>query len=126
MFRKFRGKVDLEGTPSYDPATRTVALKGMDYALDGAGHNPFAGIADRVVHRALREQLAQHARWPLGPQLDLWRLQMSRALTRSLRAGATMAGNISSLEPAIGSIGEWAITVRVVAAGNAEVQLARQ
>lgn len=126
MLQKYRGSVDLEGTPVYDPSLRLVALTGLEYTLDPTRRNLFVSVADRLAHRSLRDQLERNAHWPIGAAMDQWKSQIARALTRSLGQGATMSGSISSLEPAIASIGDRAIVLRVVAAGNAEIRLAGQ
>ena len=124
--RKYRGSVDLEGTPVYEPSTRTVALTALDYALDRNRRSLFLSIADRMAHNALREQLARNAHWPIGAQLEVWRSEIARSLTRPLGQGAMMSGSVTSLEPAIDSIGEGAIVLRVIFVGNAEVRLPAQ
>ena len=125
-WRKYRGSVDLEGTPVYEPSTRTVALIDLDYALDRARQNLFLTFADRIAHNSLHDQLAQTAHWSIGTQLDAWKSQISSALTRPLGQGVMMSGNVISLEPAIASIGEHAILLRVIAVGTAEVRLPGQ
>lgn len=122
-FRKYRGLVDLEGTAVYLPSTRSVALVDVDYALDPGQLSLFLRVADGFTHNRLRTQLAQSTQWPIGPQLDLWRSQISSALTRSLGQGAILQGSVSSLEPAIASIDDHGILLRIVAVGQAEVRL---
>jgi len=90
--KKYHGLVLLDGTPRFDVATNALALDAVDYALDPHRHNPFLRIGDRVAHDALRQRLAQTARWSLAAQIADVRRAIETATTRPLaRAAGALA-----------------------------------
>ena len=120
--RNYRGIVRLEGTPAFDPATSTVSLPDLDYALEKR-HNPFLRTVERVVHDTLRARLRENARWPIAAELTAVRTEIDKAMTRSLARGVTMRGAVMSLVPVSAVPHESGITVRVMAVGNAAVDV---
>src|SRR5439155_26829963 len=99
LLKRYSGLVFLEGTPLYDPATRTVTVQNLDYALDPRRKNPFVRIADRVAHEKLRSSLANSAHWSVAPQIDSIREEIDRAVTRPLAPGVMMRGRVDVIEP---------------------------
>lgn len=123
FLKRYSGLVFLEGTPLFDPATRTVSLQNLDYSLDPRRKNPFIRIADRVAHEKLRATLAKAAHWSMAPQVDSIRAEIARAVTRPLAPGVMMRGNLGTIEPAAVSLDANGIVVHALATGNAEVEI---
>jgi hypothetical protein len=122
--KKYHGLVYLEGTPRFDAATRALALENLDYSLDPKRHNPFVRIGDRLAHDALRARLAQTATWSLAPQIAAVKTEIERATTRPLAQGIAMHGRVTSIEPRSVVARAEGLTIRVVATGEASVEVA--
>jgi hypothetical protein len=123
MFKRYSGLVFLEGTPVYDPATRTLTLQNLDYSLDPRRKNPFVRIADRVAHERLRTSLARSAHWTVAPQLDSIRAEITRAISRPLAPGVIMRGRVDAIEPGGVVLDANAIILHALATGSAEVEI---
>lgn len=121
--RKYRGLVQLEGTPVFDPATRTISLKDLDYALDPKKRSLFLRIADRFAHDALRARLAESARWSIAPQIATVRGEIQKAMVRPLAPGVFLRGRIDDITPRAIGLHPAAIAIDVVATGSAEVEI---
>jgi hypothetical protein len=122
-FRKYRGLVQLEGTPVYDAATRTVMLQDLDYALDPKRRSLFLRIADRFAHDTLRKNLAESARWSIAPQIDTIRGEIAKAITRPLAPGVLLRGKVDDITPLAVGLHPEGMVIDVVATGSAEVEL---
>jgi hypothetical protein len=122
LFKRYHGLVYLEGTPRFDPASRTVSLQDLDYALERRRKNPFVRIADRFAHQTLRDQIAKGAVWPIGPQVAAVRTEIEKALNRPLAPNVIMRGTVESVEPVGATVDPTGILLRVVAAGRVEVE----
>ncbi|HXH38315.1 MAG TPA: DUF4403 family protein, partial [Thermoanaerobaculia bacterium] len=123
FLRHYSGLVYLEGTPLFDPDTRTVSLRKLDYSLDPHRRNPFLRIADRVAHDRLRATLTSTAHWSVAPQIDLIREEIARAVTRPLAPGVMMRGRVDAIEPGSLVLDANAIIVHALATGSAEVEV---
>jgi len=119
--KKYHGLVLLDGTPRFDVATNALALDAVDYALDPHRHNPFLRIGDRVAHDALRQRLAQTARWSLAAQIADVRRAIETATTRPLAPGITMHGRVASIEPESIRLRPEGLVIRIVTTGEAAV-----
>jgi len=122
-FRSYRGPVALEGTPTFDSATNAVVIADLDYSLEKKGRNPFFRIAERVVHETLRTRLRQNARFPIGAQIASVRAEVERAMTRPLAPNVAMRGTVQSIAPTAVIAHSAGITIRVLAAGGAAVEV---
>ena len=122
--KKYHGLVYLEGTPRFDAAKSALALDNLEYSLDPKRHNPFVRIGDRLAHEALRARLAQTARWSLAPQIALVKTEIERATSRALAPGIIMRGRVASIEPSALIARAEGIVIRVVATGEASVDVA--
>lgn len=120
--RNYRGLVRLEGTPAFDPATSTVSLPDLDYALEKR-RNPFLRTVERAVHDTLRARLRENARWPVAAELASVRTQIEKAMSQTLARGVTMRGSVQSLQPLRAVPHAAGITVRVMATGTAVVEV---
>jgi hypothetical protein len=122
--KKYHGLVYLEGTPRFDAATSSLVLDNVEYSLDPKRHNPFVRIGDRLAHDALRKRLAETAHWSLAPQIGQVKSEIERATTRPLAPGITMHGRVASIEPQALHARPEGITIRVVATGEAGIDVA--
>jgi hypothetical protein len=122
--KKYHGLVVLEGTPRFDAAKSALALDGVEYSLDPKRHNPFVRIGDRMAHEALRKRLAETARWSLAPQIAAVKAEIERATTRALAPGVAMHGRVASIEPQGLLVRPEGIVIRIVATGEASVDVA--
>ena len=122
-FRKYRGLVQLEGTPQFDAATRTVSLKDLDYALDPKRRSVFLRIADRLAHDTLRKNLAEGARWSIAPQIATIRGEIEKALARPLAPGVILHGRVDDITPIAIGLHADALAIEVVATGSADVEI---
>ena len=123
VFRRYTGLVFLEGTPAFDPVTRTVTLLDLDYSLDPRRKNPFIRIADHVAHDRLKSTLAVATRWSVAPQVDSIREEIARAVTRPLAPGVMMRGRVDAIAPAAVMIDANGIVIHALATGSAEVEV---
>jgi hypothetical protein len=121
--KKYHGLVYLEGTPRFDAEKSALTLDHLEYSLDPKRHNPFVRIGDRLAHEALRARLAETARWSLAPQIAAVKTEIERATSRPLAAGIVMHGRVASIEPVSLTARPEGITIRVVATGEASVDV---
>jgi len=122
--KKYHGLVYLEGTPRFDAATSTLVLDNVEYSLDPKRRNPFVRIGNRLAHDALRKRLAESARWSLAPQIAAVKTEIERATTRALAPGIGMRGRVASIEPRALLQRTEGLTIRVVATGEASIDVA--
>ena len=122
--KKYHGLVYLEGTPRFDAAASALVLDNVEYSLDPKRHNPFVRIGDRLAHEALRKRLAETARWSLAPQIGLVKGEIERATSRPLAPGIVMHGRVASIEPQAVRARAAGLMIRVVASGEASVDVA--
>jgi len=122
--KKYHGLVYLEGTPRFDATKSALVLDNLEYSLDPKRHNPFVRIGDRLAHDALRARLAETAQWSLAPQIGLIKGEIERATSRPLAPGITMHGRVASIEPEALLARTEGITIRVVATGEAGIDVA--
>lgn len=121
--RDYKGIVYLEGTPRFDAATSTIVVPDLDYSLDPSRRGFFARIAERAAHESIRQRLRDSARFPLAARLEKVRQEVTRALTRPLAPGVELRGRADAIEPVSVTALAHALSVRIVATGQAEVDL---
>lgn len=119
--RNYRGLVFLEGTPRFDPLTRSIVVPDLDFSLDPQRRGLFRRIVERTAHLSIRNKLRDSARFALGTRIDEAKSEITRALTRELAKGVQLRGKADAIEPAAVTARENTITVHVVATGSAEV-----
>lgn len=119
--RNYRGLVFLEGTPQFDAATNRMIVPDLDYSLDPKRRGFFRRIAERAAHASIRERLRQSARFDLTQRVAEMREEITRALTRPLAKGVQLRGRADAIEPSSVTPLAHAISLRVIATGNAEV-----
>lgn len=121
--RNYRGAVFLEGTPRFDPVTQTIVVPDLDYSLDPARRGLFARITERVAHESIRARLRESARFDLGPRIAEARVEITRALNRSLAPGVLLRGRVDAIEPQGVTPLATVISMHIVATGRAEVEV---
>ena len=121
-FRNYEGPVVLEGTPRFDPASSRIVLPDLEYSLESRG-NLIARIAEHALHDGIRDRLRERARLDLAPRLAQARTSITRALQRQLAPGVRLDGQIRTLDVNGLVVHPTALFVRVVAEGEATVDV---
>jgi hypothetical protein len=119
--RNYRGLVYLEGTPRFDPATKSIIVPDLEYSLDAKRRGLFSRIAERAVHASIRQRLRDSARFDLAPRIAELRNDVTRALTRELAKGVQLKGRADAIVPEAVTPLAHAISLHVIATGSAEV-----
>lgn len=119
--RNYRGMVFLEGTPRFDPMTRSIVVPDLDYSLDPKRRGLFARIAERAAHDSIRARLRESARFDLTARMNEVRAEITKALTRQLAPGVQLRGTAETIQPAVVTARPDAISLHIVATGKAEV-----
>ena len=92
------GEMAVEGRPSYDRDTQTLKVTGVDYELESDSR--LAGIADRLLHRRLRDRIQEALVFPLETVIaDLRGRLQSELEGISLSSYGTMNAQIETLSP---------------------------
>lgn len=121
VMRNYRGLVFLEGTPRFDPATKSIVVPDLDFSLDPKRRGFFRRIVERAAHDSIRARLRESARFDLAARINEVREEITRALTRQLAPGVHLRGQADAIEPAAVTARENVISLHVVATGRAEV-----
>ena len=123
FLRNYNGLIYLDATPQFDPATSSIVLTNVDFALDPHRHNPFLRIGDHLTHEEVRSQIAKNAKWSVAPDIASVRDEIQRSLNRPLTNGVALRGHIDSIAPVSITPTAQTITIRVLATGSAEVDV---
>ena len=94
---RMKGDVVLTARPTYDAASGRVVLEGLDYDLVRMGLVTRATAW--ILRSGLRDVLAEHAAWDVGPDVASMRQRLDNALERELAPGVRLSGEIHSLTP---------------------------
>ncbi len=98
IVRELVGEMAVEGRPAYDPDTQTLTVTDVDYELESDSR--LAGIADRLLHRRLRDQIQAELVFPLEMIIEDIRERLQSELTSvSLSRYGTMSAQIETLRP---------------------------
>ena len=89
------GDVVLTARPRYDAESGRVVLEGLDYDLARTGLVTRATAW--ILRSGLRDVLAEHAAWNVGPDILSMRQRLDDALDRELAPGVTLSGDIHAL-----------------------------
>ena len=122
---KYNGPIVLEGTPRYDPATRSISVPDLDYSLESRERSLFFRIAEWFAHENVREQLRASARFPLAEQIDVVTEEINRAINRPVADGVTLRGAVQSIQPQRVTPADAVLIVRVTVTGTAEIEVTR-
>ncbi len=119
--RNYHGLVFLEGTPRFDPATRSIVIPDLDFSLDPKRRGFFRRIVERAAHDSIRQRLRESARFDLTQRIAEVRAEITRALTRQLAPGVQLRGQADAIEPAAVTPLANVISLHIIATGKAEV-----
>lgn len=75
----------LRGKPVYDEATDSIGFRNVDYEV--VEDNVLANFADRMLHEAIRTQLAARLKIPLRDHLEGMRRELEAGLNRDVDGG---------------------------------------
>lgn len=116
------GTMVLEGRPSYDPGTRTLTMRNVDYTLDS--NSMLAGIADRLVHDRLRDRIQSELVFPMDALISDIQAQLQMELENvSFGEYGTAEADIIRLEPRLLNVSDNAVELAVIADGTLELNL---
>ncbi len=111
--------VHLAGLPDYDAARGELVVRDLDYTLET--RSALVEFGEWFLRSGLRNDLAQHARFPLGDRIARLRTSAERALTRELAPGTRIEGHLSAVAPQGAAVTETGVTLRVAAEGTARI-----
>lgn len=120
-YPRYTGPVVLEGTPRFDPSTKTVIVTDLDYSVETKERGLFFKIGERLAHESVRAKLRESARWPLKDQLALAADEINKAMNRQVSPGVVLRGQVAAVEPQRVTPAPHSLIVRVVVTGSAEV-----
>lgn len=119
--RNYRGPIQLEGSPRFDAATGSVIVPDLEYTV--ARRGPLFRAIERAAHDSIRDRLRENARFALRSRIDAMRAEITTALTRKLGPGVFLQGRADAIQPVSVTPLAAVLVVRVVATGEAEVEL---
>ncbi len=117
------GVVYLSGIPAYDPSTRSLTLRDLDYTLET--NRVLAKAADWLRHAGLRESLQKKASWYVGDRIDAAKETISLALNRTVNSQMSVTGSIDALRPVSVGITKAALKAVLEADGTADIEILR-
>jgi hypothetical protein len=92
------GNIYLKGVPQYDPKTRALVLKNLDYDLDT--RSVLVKTANWLLQGRFIKQLEQQFTLPLGGQIEETQKVVGQQLTnRQITKGVTLNGKLNTIEP---------------------------
>ncbi len=98
LISELAGEMALEGRPSYDRDTQTLRVTDVDYELES--DSTLAGIADRLLHRRLRDRIQEELVFPLQTITNDIRERLQDKLeSLSLSDYGSMTAQIETLSP---------------------------
>ena len=98
IISELAGEMALEGRPSYDRDTQTLRVTDVDYELES--DSTLAGIADRLLHRRLRDRIQEELVFPLQTITNDIRERLQDKLeSLSLSDYGSMTAQIETLSP---------------------------
>jgi Domain of unknown function (DUF4403) len=116
------GVIYLKGIPTYDPQTRLLTLKNLDYDLDTK--NILIKGASWLLQSKFAKQMEEQFAFPLGNQMTETQKAIQQQLTnRVLTKGVTLNGHLNSLQPdQVYLTPEGAVAV-IVAKGDLQIRI---
>lgn len=121
--RNYEGPVVLEGTPRFEAGASRIVIPDLEYSLDSR-RGLLARLAERALHDEIRNRLRETARLDVGKHLAAARASVTRALQRELAPGVRLDGNVKSITVSGLIVHPSALYVRLVAEGEAMVEIA--
>jgi hypothetical protein len=116
------GEMVLEGRPRYDPETRTLTMRNVDYTL--SSDSVLAGIADWLLHDRLRERIQEELVFPMADLIEGIRQDLQSEL-ESVSFGdyGNAEARVDSLAPSLLNVSDEALELAVVADGTLRLSL---
>lgn len=111
--------VHLAGLPEYDATRGALVVRDLDYTLET--RSALVEFGEWFLRSGLRNDLAEHARFPLGDRIARLRASAERALTRDLAQGTHLEGHLSSVVPQGATVTGDGVTLRVAIEGTARI-----
>ena len=116
------GKVYFAGVPFYNPQTRSLEIKNLDYEIDTK--NKLLKAASWLAHGKFTKMLAQNFKFPVGDQID----QAKKTLQDNLKdyklsKGVFLTGTLQKLEPKNVYITTKSIIATLEATGKASIRI---
>ncbi len=124
-YPRYTGPVVLEGTPRFDPTTRTVIVPDLDYSVETKERSVFFKIGERLAHESVRSKLRDSARWQLKDQLALATDEINKAMNRRVSAGVELRGQVGAVEPQHVTPADSGLVIRVMVTGSAAIDVTR-
>ena len=116
---RYDGPLTLEGTPRFDPVTRTVTVPDLDYSVETRERSLFFRIGERLAHEGVRDRLRESSRWPLKDQIALITGEINSAMNRQISPSVTLRGQVAAIEPQrVTPVANTPAVVRVTVSGN--------
>ncbi|MDZ7898287.1 MAG: DUF4403 family protein [Arcicella sp.] len=91
------GRIYFKGTPTYDPATKSVFLNDFDYDLKT--RNFLVGTANWLFQGAFTKNMKEAMTFNIGGQVDEMKKQVQANLNRQVSKGVNLHGNVVDLVP---------------------------
>lgn len=123
--RNYEGPVVLEGTARFDAATSRIVIPDLDYSLESR-RGFLARLAERAVHNDVRSRLRETVHLDLGKRLADARTNITKALHRPLAPGVRLQGTVRSIGVNDLIVHPDALYLRLIAEGEAIVDIAVQ
>jgi Domain of unknown function (DUF4403) len=116
------GNVYLKGLPHYDPTTRALVLKNLDYDLDT--RSVLVKTANWLLQGRFVKQLEQQFTLPLGSQMEETQKATNQQLAnRQITKGVTLNGKLNTIEPDQVYLTSSSLMAVVFVKGNLEIKV---
>ena len=92
---RIEGKLTLSGQPSFDPATGSLRLEGLDYTLES--HSWITRLGGWLYRSSLRRTLADKCNWFMDKSFQDLKGQAQQGLNRNLGSGLALSGSLDTL-----------------------------
>ncbi|TAG21745.1 MAG: DUF4403 family protein [Cytophagia bacterium] len=116
------GTVYLKGVPYYDPATRMLSLKNVDYDLHT--RSLLLKTASWFLQGRFARQIEQQFTFPIGPQMDEVQKAIKQQLAnRNVAKGVVMVGQLEALTPDQVYLTPTSLVALVMAKGRVEIKI---
>lgn len=117
------GKVFFKGKPQFDPSTKSLVMKELDYDLDT--RNKLAKTADWLAHGRFLKMMEPYFSYSLAAQLDEAKKMIQQNLAgNQWNKNINLAGNLDLLQPEAIYLTREGIQAIISAKGKLEVKVA--
>ena len=123
---RYEGPLTLEGTPRFDPATRTVTVPDLDYSVETRHRSLFFKIGERLAHDGVRARLRDSARFHLKDQLAIATDEINKAMNRQISPGVALRGDVAAIEPQRVTAAACGLVARVIVTGAARIDVTQR